>query len=232
MRANVFTKVLVCFSPEGDLIGGLVVTAVGIDACLHLRGRGEYRLLAAFPIMLGLHQVDEALVWWRLQGHVPGAVGQVAMWIYLLFAFVALPVLVPAMVMLIEPSVARRWRMTPFLALGAVVSTTLLVTMVRGHPSARLGSLHVAYSIGLKYGIIVIGLYIVATCGPLLASGIRSVVWFGVANLVAVVVLARLCADGFASLWCFYAAITSGAIALHLRVKERDDVAPTSMRVT
>ncbi len=28
-----------CFSPEGDLIGGLVVTAIGVDACLHLRGR-------------------------------------------------------------------------------------------------------------------------------------------------------------------------------------------------
>ena len=221
-----------CFSPEGDLIGGLVVTAVGIDACLHLRGRGEYRLLAAFPVMLGLHQIDEAFVWWRLQGHVPGAVGQVAMWIYLLFAFVALPILVPTMVMLIEPSTARRWRMTPFLALGVVVSATLLVTMVRGHPNARLASLHVAYSIGLQHGVIIIGLYIVATCGSLLASGIRSVVWFGVANVVAVIVLARLCADGFASLWCFYAAIASGAIALHLRVREGDTVASTSMRAT
>ena len=219
-----------CFSPEGDLIGGLVVTAVGIDACLHLRGRGEYRLLAAFPVMLGLHQIDEALVWWRLQGHVPGGVGQVALWIYLLFAFVALPVLVPAMVMLIEPTIARRRRMLPFLVLGAIVSTTLLVTMVLGHPSARLGSLHVAYSIGLKHGVFVIGLYIVATCGSLLASGIRSVVWFGVVNVIAVVVLARLCADGFASLWCFYAAIASGAIALHLRVKASDHVAPTPMR--
>jgi hypothetical protein len=36
-------------------------------------------------------------------------------------------------------------------------------------------------------------------------------------NLVAVIVLARLCANGFTSLWCFYAALASGAIALHLR---------------
>jgi hypothetical protein len=42
-------------------------------------------------------------------------------------------------------------------------------------------------------------------------------VWFGAVNLVAVIVLARLCANGFASLWCFYAALASGAIALHLR---------------
>ena len=92
-----------CFSPEGDLIGGLVVTAIGVDACYHLRGRPEYRLIAPFPILLGLHQIDETFVWWQLQGHVPHALGVVAMWIYLLFAFVALPTLVPTMVLLLEP---------------------------------------------------------------------------------------------------------------------------------
>ena len=35
---------------------------------------------------------------------------------------------------------------------------------------------------------------------------------------MAVVVLARLTADGFASLWCFYAALASGAISLHMRL--------------
>jgi hypothetical protein len=75
----------------------------------------------------------------------------------------------------------------------------------------------VAYTIGLQHGVVIIGLYILATCGSMLASGLRNVVWFGAVNLVAVIVLARLCANGFASLWCFYAALASGAIALHLR---------------
>src|ERR1035438_6981100 len=92
-----------CFSPEGDLVGGLVITAIGVDACLHLRGRPEYRLIAPFPILLGLHQLDETFVWWQLQGHVSHDIGVVAMWIYLLFAFVVLPTLVPTMVLLLEP---------------------------------------------------------------------------------------------------------------------------------
>ena len=210
-----------CFSPAGDLVGGLVVTAIGVDACVHLRGRAEYRLVAALPVLLGLHQVDETFVWWRLQGHVPAGVGTFAMWVFLLFAFVALPVLVPTTVMALEPT-RRRWFIAPFLALGAVVSSILLETMLGGHPSVKLGSYHLAYSIGLQHGMVVIGLYIVATCGSLLASSIRNVVWFGVANLVAVVVLARLAADGFTSLWCFYAALASGTIALHLRVTTRE----------
>lgn len=205
-----------CFSPEGDLVGGLVITAIGVDACLHLRGRAEYRLVAPFPILLGLHQVDETFVWWKLQGHVGANVGVVAMWIYLLVAFVVLPILVPTMVLLLEPS-TRRKVIAPFVVLGVVTSTWLLIVMVRGHPSAKLGAYHVAYTIGLQHGMVVIGLYILATCGSLVASGVRSVVWFGLVNLVAVLVLARLCADGFTSLWCFYAALASGLIALHLR---------------
>ena len=81
-----------CFSPTGDLIGGAVVVAIGVDACLHVRGRSEYLAVAALPIVLGLHQIDETFVWWWLQGHVASGVGHVAMWVYLIFAMVVLPI--------------------------------------------------------------------------------------------------------------------------------------------
>jgi len=207
-----------CFSPTGDLVGGTLVVGIGIDACLHLKHRFEYVAIAALPIVLGLHQIDETLVWWWLQGHVDRSVGVVAMWIYLLFALVALPTIVPVVVYFFTPRSPRRTALAPFIALGVVVSGILLEAMLVGNPQARLGTYHVAYTIGLKHGVAIIGLYIVATCGPLLASGFRPMQWFGVANLIAVVVLALLCASGFTSLWCFYAALVGGAVALHLRL--------------
>jgi hypothetical protein len=212
-----------CFSPVGDLVGGTVVAAIGVDACLHVKGRSEYLAIAALPLLLGLHQIDETFVWWGLQGHVSASLGRVAMWIYLVFALVVLPVLVPLLMLLLERSIRRRWRWrtVPFLVLGVAVSAVLLEAMLVGHPDAKLGTYHLAYSIGLRHGIAIIGLYIVATCGPLLSSGSRAIVWFGVANLVAVIALALLCASGFTSLWCFYAALVSAAIALHLRYSRR-----------
>jgi hypothetical protein len=191
--------------------------AIGVDARRHLRGRSEYLVVATLPLILGAHQVDESFVWWGLQGVVPRGVGTVAMWIYLLFALVVLPVLAPLLVLGLEPTARRRWRLVPFAVVGVVVSAILLEAMLVGHPSARLGAYHLAYSIGLQHGLVIIGLYIVATCGSLLASGYRDVAWFGVLNLIAVIVLARLCADGFTSLWCAYAALLSAAIALKLR---------------
>ena len=206
-----------CLSAQGDLAGGLVVTAIGVDACRHLHGRKSYLLLAGIPLLLGVHQLDEALVWWSLQGGIPYGVGRVAMWVYLIIALVVVPVVVPLAVLNIEPTEHRRRRMLPFAALGGAVALVLLLTMLRGSVTVRLGSYHLAYSIGLKDGLVVVGLYVAATCGALLFSGYRHILIFGVANLAAVIVLARMTADGFISLWCFYAAVASAAISLHLR---------------
>ena len=214
-----------CFSPEGDLVGGLVVTAIGIDVVRHVEHRRDVMALAGFTLLLGFHQIDEAFVWFGLQGVVPHGLGRVAMWIYLLIAFVVLPVLVPLMVLVLEPTARRRWLIAPFLAIGAGVATVLLVTMIRNGPAVKLGAFHLAYTIGLDHGVEIIGLYIVATCGSLLASGRRPIMAFGVVNLVAVVILARLSADGFASLWCFYAALSCGAIALYVRYHHPSRVA-------
>ena len=120
-----------------------------------------------------------------------GSVGS-RTWIYLVIAFVVLPILVPVVIMLLEPTARRKWRIAPFLAIGTGVSVVLLETMLRNHPTVTLGRFHLAYSIGLQHGTVIIGLYIVATCGSLLASGFRDIVVFGLANVVAVVILARL----------------------------------------
>jgi hypothetical protein len=208
----------VCFSAEGDLAAGVVVVAIGVDACRHLRGRKEFFFVATLPLLLGLHQIDEAFVWWGLRGMVSTQVGTVAMWSYLLFALVLLPMLVPLLVLGLEQTRAMRWRIAPFVGLGTAVGIFLLVTMLRTSPTVELASHHLAYSIGLQHGILIVGLYIAATCGALLASGFRQLFWFGVANLIAAVTLARLSADGFTSLWCLYAALASGAIALYLRM--------------
>lgn len=219
-----------CFSPEADLIVGAGVVAIGIDAVAHVDARPEWRLVAPLPILLGAHQMVESLVWWGLEGRLPAWLGSSAMWAYLLVALVVLPMLIPGLVRSIERSPANRRLIAGFLGIGTLVSAVMLVTMLAGRPSAALGDGHVAYSIGLQGGAAWIGLYIAATVGALLASSLRSLRAFGLANLVALPVLAGLCAEGFVSLWCFYAAVISAAIAIHLRVAARPS-APSRMPV-
>ncbi len=206
-----------CFSPQADVGGGLLICAIGVDAVRHIRQRHEYIALAWIPVLLGVHQFIEALVWLWLQGHVPRGIGHVALWAYLLIAFVVLPVSVPLAVIAAEPARRRKQVMAPFALIGAVIAVTLFAAMVRGPVGVKLAPYHLSYVIRLPDGLVIVALYVIAVCGPLLVSRYRNVVLFGVVNLIAVVVIARLTISGFASVWCGWAAVSSAAITLHCR---------------
>src|SRR5690242_5543039 len=110
-----------------------------------------------------------------LQGHVPAAVGHVATWMYLLFAFSVLPVYLPVATWA-EPPGRRRVAMSLFVVLGAVVSVLLLAAMARGPVTARLGDYHLSYGIHLHAGLVIVAPYVLATCGAGIFSGYRQVV--------------------------------------------------------
>ena len=215
-----------CFSPEADLVGGLVVGAIGIDAIRHVDHRPGHVALASLPLLLGAHQVVEAFVWWGLQGHVSHGVGRAALWIYLLIALVVLPLYVPLAVFVLERTGRRRWEMAPFVAMGGVVAVTLFVAMVRGPVRATLAPYRLDYCVGTGIGFPITVVYVVAVCGALILSGHRLLVAFGVANVAVLPIIVWLADDGFASLWCAYAALAAGVIALYMRFGRRDRSPP------
>ena len=131
-------------------------------------------------------------------GTVSSEVGDVAAWRFMLFAFSVFPGYVPWAIYALEPEGPRRRRMFVIALIGTF-----------GH--------YIDYRIDATDDwILAIG-YIIATCGAMLLSGERVLVMYGWVNAFAVVLLAILQEAGFASLWCFWAAITSGLVALYLR---------------
>jgi len=107
--------------------------------------------------------------------------------------------------------------MIPFIVLGAAVTVDLPTAMLRAPINATERPYHIAYSIDIGHGGLVGACYVAAVCGALLFSGYRHIEILAVVNLAGVAVLAWLIVDEFASLWCGYAALTAGAIALHMR---------------
>jgi hypothetical protein len=210
----------VCFSAEVDVLAGLLVGGVGVDAARHVRRPTEWPL-AALPLVLAVHQLVEAVVWWSLDGRVPAATGERAVLVYLTIAFGVLPVLVPLAVGLLEPA-GRRLRFGWFVALGALVASLLVYAVLRGPVGAVVEGHHIVYDADLWRGGTLTALYVVATCGSLLVSGHRHIQVYGLANLVAVLLLAWFSQTALVSLWCVWAAVTSVAIAVHLRRAPRD----------
>ena len=213
-----------CFSPEADLVVGTIIVAVGVDALRHVRAPKQIPL-ASVPLLLGLHQITEAFVWWGLQGHVAHTVERVAMWIYLLFALAALPAILTIAVGLVERSGDRRIIIWTCAGIATAVATVLASAMFRGTIGSAIEGHHIAYDVDvLQDGGQLTALYVMATCGALLASSYRDLEILGALNFVAVPVLVWLTLSGFISLWCFWAAIVSVVIALHLRrvIKDPD----------
>jgi len=204
-----------CFSPEADVVAGTVVAAIGVDALRHVASPRQLPL-AVLPALLAAHELDEAFVWWGLQGQVATSIGHAAAVAYLAFAFV-LPILGPLAIMSVETGRHRRAGMGVLLAAGTVVSAILLASVFGGSVSAHVDGHHIAYAASIPNGTFLAVLYVLITCGALLLSSDTRIVLFGASNIAAVVMLAWLTIGGLTSLWCAWAAISSAAIAWYLR---------------
>ena len=65
------------------------MTSIGVVTLLGAR-RGRDRVLGSLPLVLGLHQLMEAVVWLDVQGRVSAGVGRAAIDLWSVIAFVVL----------------------------------------------------------------------------------------------------------------------------------------------
>nr|MDT0663956.1 DUF6629 family protein [Micromonospora sp. DSM 115978] len=203
------------------VVAAAVIGAAGIDALRHARSRREVPL-ASLPLLFAAHTFVEAFVWWGLRGQVGDGVEAVAVAVYLGFALVVLPVYAPTTMLALEQGdgrwlPGRRGVVLAAVMAGVVTAAALAAALIRGPVTVRAEQHHVVYSVELWAGPVVVVLYLFATCGAFLVASRPFLRWFGAVNLVAVGVLAWLATHAVISLWCFWAAVVSIAIALHLR---------------
>jgi hypothetical protein len=202
----------VCFSAEADFVSGAVIGAIGIATLTQVERPRELPL-AILPLAFALHQVAEGFVWRDLDAGVARSTG-IPVYLYLAFAWVVLPILAPFAIMLLEPPGRRRRVIGGFVVLGAIAGAYLAAAILRGDVSAHAVQHTVQYGGAGPLAAVATVLYIVATCGAPLLSGFRAIVWFGVANVMAVAVFATIQAEGLTSLWCTWAAVVSVFIFL------------------
>jgi hypothetical protein len=211
----------VCFSAEADFVSGAVIGAIGI-ATLTKVDRPRELPLAVLPLAFALHQIAEGFVWRDLDAGAAHSAG-VPVYLYLAFAWVVLPVFAPFAIMILEPPGRRRRAIGGLVVLGAIAGAYLAAAVVRGDVSAHAVEHTIQYGGAGQYATVATVLYIVATCGAPLLSGFRAIVWFGVANVVAVATFATIQAEGLTSLWCTWAAVVSVLIYLQFVFWRRGD---------
>jgi hypothetical protein len=205
-----------CFSPEADFTAGVVVAGVGVETLRRVRAPREL-IVGALPLLFGIHQLVEGLVWLGLRGQVSSGLGDAAKEAYIVYAHAVLPVIVPFGFMLLEPDQRRSRWMWPLVCLGLVLGVYLLWQItaypVGAHEEARC----IDYTTHTPNDVLIGAVYVVATCGPALLSSRRHLRWFGLVCLIGVIATALLRVDELTSLWCLYVALVSVLILEHFR---------------
>ncbi|OBH47769.1 hypothetical protein A5682_16215 [Mycobacterium mantenii] len=206
-----------CFSMTADLVVGTALVPVAVATLREVKHWREVPF-ALLPAVFAVHQFIEVAVW--PNGVVSPGMAQLAVRAYVFIALPLLPALVPWAILLLEPRGARL-RVAPFAVLGTVVSAYLAVVVLTEPVTATTGPHALQYRTGVHDGYVWAVLYIIAVIGPAVMSGYRSIVVFGVANLVGLIVVAVLYLQAFASLWCIYAATLSVLALVHMVRRRR-----------
>lgn len=211
-----------CFSFAASVAAGATLSAAGALTLTLARRRAE-RPLASIPLLFGVQQLVEAVVWWSLDHDAP-RLDVVSTSVYLLFSHVLWPVFVPLAMRCVEVVRWRRRAQAVLLALGAGVALDGLGIVLRGAGAAHVEGSSLQYA---RPSLVVIALYVVATCGAALVSSRRLLRVVGAGALGLALVSWWLYTVVFVSVWCFCCAVLTLAIVASFWSAARGGSTPT-----
>jgi hypothetical protein len=197
-----------CFSATANFVGSGVLGTLGVVTLTKVKHRREL-LFAALPMLFAVHQFIEGFVWLGLDGILSPAVAHDMGAAFMLYAQGLLPFLLPLSVMLFEPDRKSRKHMLPFLVLGGATTLYILWALTAYPTQVYVKGNSIVYINQATNNTAVALLYVIATCGSLFLSKVRTMVIFGAANLAILLVVMELKRYAFTSLWCAYAAVAS-----------------------
>jgi hypothetical protein len=198
----------VCFSATANFVGSGVLGAVGIATFSQVKHRREL-LFASLPTLFAVHQFIEGFVWLGLDGILSPAVAHNMGAAFVLYAQGLLPFLMPLSVMLFERTRVRRRAMLPFVVLGTLLTLYMLWGLEAYPLQVWVQSNSIVYVNYATNRTWVAVLYVIATCGSLFFSKVKTMVIFGWANLAILLGVMAAKRYAFTSLWCAYAAVAS-----------------------
>ena len=206
-----------CFSASASFIAGASLSAIGVAALKNTEARTE-QPLAMIPLLFGVQQLTEGVIWLTMRHDAP-LLKQTMTYVYSGFSHVLWPMYLPFAVGLLE---AVRWRkrtLYAFEAAGVSVGLYLLYSLLTRPMVAEVVGKHIVYASPHFYLLPVMVLYLAATCVSCFFSSHGFVKLFGVLALLSFITAYIVHVEALVSIWCFFAAILSLLIFLHLRFR-------------
>jgi len=204
-----------CFSPEVSFAAAAVLVPSGAAAMSFAERRDRrYLPLATLPLLFGVQQLLEGLVW---TSGAAGDLDQVRIYstAYLFFAWLAWPVWVPLSVYWLEPARRKPYFLIPIIA-GAVLGSGQFLPYLAhgGWVQTTFLPRAVVYG-GTELFQLIIGriptytIYLSLVIAPALLSSDRRVKVFGLLIALAFAVTNLFFRYAYISVFCFWGAVMS-----------------------
>lgn len=198
-----------CFSTEASFGAAVILTLAGAFT-LNKCQRKELLWLAATPLLFGIQQFAEGLLWMHFQNHLDSNLA--FYWtkrIFLTFAFLVWPIWIPLAVGLAEKIKFRRYLIFFDLACGIGLSMINLSYALKQEILVEIVNHSIQYTGEVPPQTFLYPLIVLLPC---FISSLKNMWVFGALALLGYIVAYYFYATTFVSVWCFFAAIVSVVI--------------------
>jgi hypothetical protein len=211
-----------CFSAPASFAASLVLTGLGTESVRRAPTRA-YLPFAAIPLIFAAQQATEGALWLVLSRSPYWKSTTNLGKLFLFFALLVWPSFLPFSLVFLEKDRTRR-KLLVVLTLVGLALGGYLMACAAGRPSyACVAFQHVYYSVQVDPALrpIVPLVYLTTIAVPLVVSSVRGTAAFAVAAIGSFLAAGALYRTGFASVWCFFAALLSATVLLIVRADHR-----------
>ena len=206
-----------CFSATASFTAGASLSTIGIASLRSAERRSELPF-AAIPLLFGVQQTVEGVIWLTFRHDAP-VLRQGMTVVYSLFSHVLWPIYVPLALYFLEATPWRKKVLLGFQVVGAAVGLYLLYSLIARPIVAQVIDRHIVYlSPHFFLGPVIVA-YVAATCFSEFFSSHTFVRLFGALALLSFIATYQFYTRALVSVWCFFAALLSVLIFMHLRFR-------------
>jgi hypothetical protein len=224
-----------CFSATASFAVAGVLAGAGVVSATQKKAPG-YGFLAATPALFAVQQAAEGVVWRTIDAPEHATVQAVSVAVFLGFALVLYPIWSPLSLFVPERDPRRRKALGALLAFGVCVSIYAGALLLRQRPVAQISHHSITYRYDGFGSSLALWLYlpgyVLPTVVPFFVSTMKHAKLMGgilAFGLVATFVIRQ---QALTSVWCFFAAVLSGAIVLGMAAEHEIHVIATAHQGT
>lgn len=204
-----------CFSLQASVTAGLLLSVIGTYCLTQVRSRMSIPF-ASIPLLFGIQQYIEGIVWATFMYNLPHGINILATYAFLCFALIIWPLYIPLSLWSIEAQKNLQRILLVVFFLGATLSTFFTATLIISGARSEIFENHIAYTSPalMHYNQIYILLYYcLCTLIPFFISSHAHMALLGTVITLSLLATIWLWCTALTSVWCFFAALISSYIA-------------------